>query len=154
MKKTTIQMNGWFNTRCDLMAWDGEDSMEKLRGTKKGECQAMAWRPKNLARVKKEVLAFSWGTNQAMMFMFMWGSNHYWSVWWKWLDTFGIIQNWWMESSHVLKMAMLKWKDQYQHVDTLTWWRLKRRHKFKRDQLKRYKFIFPLILSLIGMPYY
>ena len=25
----------------------------------KGEGQAMAWRPKNLARVKKEVLAFS-----------------------------------------------------------------------------------------------
>ena len=27
----------------------------------KGEGQATAWRPKNLARVKKEVLAFSWG---------------------------------------------------------------------------------------------
>ena len=31
----------------------------------KGEGQATAWQPKNLARVKKEVLAFSWGTNQA-----------------------------------------------------------------------------------------
>ena len=38
----------------------------------KGEGQATAWRPKNLARVKKEVLAFSWGTNQAMMVMLMW----------------------------------------------------------------------------------
>ena len=38
----------------------------------KGEGQAMAWRPKNLARVKKEVLAFSWGTNQAMMVILMW----------------------------------------------------------------------------------
>ena len=38
----------------------------------KGEGQAMAWRPKNLARVKKKVLAFSWGTNQAMMVMSMW----------------------------------------------------------------------------------
>ena len=38
----------------------------------KGEGQATAWRPKNLARVKKEVLAFSWGTNQAMMIMLMW----------------------------------------------------------------------------------
>ena len=65
-------MNGWFNTRYDLMAWDGEDSKERLRGTSKGEGQATAWRPKNLARVKKKVLAFSWGTNQAMMFMFMW----------------------------------------------------------------------------------
>ena len=31
---------------------------------------------------------------------------------------------------------------------------LKTRHQFKRDQLKRYKFVFPLILSLIGMSYY
>ena len=31
---------------------------------------------------------------------------------------------------------------------------LKTRHQFKRDQLKWYKFVFPLILSLIGMPYY
>ena len=38
----------------------------------KGEGQATAWRPKNLARVKKEVLVFSWGTNQAMMAMLMW----------------------------------------------------------------------------------
>ena len=38
----------------------------------KGEGQATAWRPKNLARVKKEVLAFSWGTNQAKMVMLMW----------------------------------------------------------------------------------
>ena len=36
MKKITIQMNGWFNTRCDLMAWDGEDSKERLWGTKQG----------------------------------------------------------------------------------------------------------------------
>ena len=38
----------------------------------KGEGQTTAWRPKNLARVKKEVLAFSGGTNQAMMVMLMW----------------------------------------------------------------------------------
>ena len=41
------------------------------------------------------------------------------------LILFGVIHIWWMESSHVLKMAMLKWKDQYWHVGTLTWWRLK-----------------------------
>ena len=28
------EFDGWFNTRCDLMAWDGEDSKERLRGTK------------------------------------------------------------------------------------------------------------------------
>ena len=38
----------------------------------KGEGQAMAWRPKNLARVKKKVLVFSWGTNQATMVILMW----------------------------------------------------------------------------------
>ena len=31
---------------------------------------------------------------------------------------------------------------------------LKTQHQFERDQLKWYKFVFPLILSLIGMPYY
>ena len=33
----------------------------------KSERQATAWRPRNLARVKKEVLAFSQGTNQIML---------------------------------------------------------------------------------------
>ena len=27
-------LNSWFKIRCDLMDWDGEDSKEKLRGTK------------------------------------------------------------------------------------------------------------------------
>ena len=31
---------------------------------------------------------------------------------------------------------------------------LKTRHQFERDKLKWYKFVFPLILSLIGMLYY
>ena len=38
----------------------------------KGERQVMAWRQCNLTRVKKEVLAFSWCTNQAMIVMLMW----------------------------------------------------------------------------------
>ena len=33
----------------------------------KGERKAMAWRLRNLARVKKEVIAFSQGTNQIML---------------------------------------------------------------------------------------
>jgi hypothetical protein len=40
-EKKTIQMNGWINTRCDLAAWDGEDSKERLWGTKQG------WRASN-----------------------------------------------------------------------------------------------------------
>jgi len=38
----------------------------------KGEGQATTWRSKNLARVKKEVLVFSRGTNQAMKVILMW----------------------------------------------------------------------------------
>ena len=33
----------------------------------KDEGQTTAWQPRNLARVKKEVLAFSLGTNQIML---------------------------------------------------------------------------------------
>ena len=32
----TNNLNEWFNTKCDLMAWDGEDSKEMLWGTKQG----------------------------------------------------------------------------------------------------------------------
>ena len=38
----------------------------------RGEGQAMAWRPRNLTRVKKEVLAFSRDTNQTMMVILKW----------------------------------------------------------------------------------
>ena len=38
----------------------------------KGEGQATAWRPRNLARVKKEVLAFSRGIIQTMMVILKW----------------------------------------------------------------------------------
>ena len=113
----------------------------------KGEGQATAWRLKNLARVKKEVLDLVEVLIKLWCSCLYGGSNHYWSVWWKWLDTFGIIQIWWMKSSHVLKMAMLKWKDQYQHVGTPTWWRLEYTASVERDQLKRFKFIWHLILS-------
>jgi hypothetical protein len=37
----------------------------------KGEGQVTAWRLKNLAKVKKEVLVFSRGTNQALKVMLM-----------------------------------------------------------------------------------
>ena len=60
----TNDLNEWFNTKYDLMAWDGEYSKERLRGTKQG------WRASD--GLVAEVLAFSWGTNQAMMATFMW----------------------------------------------------------------------------------
>ena len=42
-------------------------AMKGFEVLSKGEGQAMAWRPRNLGRVKKEVLAFSQGTNQIML---------------------------------------------------------------------------------------
>ena len=51
-------------TRCLEMVKIARKGFEVLN---KGEGQAMAWRPRNLARVKKEVLAFSQGTNQIML---------------------------------------------------------------------------------------
>ena len=62
----------WFNTRCDLMVWDSENSKERLQGTKQGWRASDGLAAKNLARVKKKILAFSWGTNQAMIVMLMW----------------------------------------------------------------------------------
>ena len=32
----TNNLNEWLNTKCDLMDWYGEDSKERLRGTKQG----------------------------------------------------------------------------------------------------------------------
>ena len=148
------QLYKWMNDSTQDVTWWLEMVKIARKGFEvlsKGEGQATAWRPKNLARVKKEVLAFSWGTNQAMMVMSMWRIKSLLECLMEVTYTFGIIQNWWMKSSHVLKMAILKWKDQHQHVDTLTWWRLEYMTSVERDQLKRFKFI---IIELIGMPYY
>ena len=38
----------------------------------KGEGQAIAWWQKNLARAKKKVLAFSYGTNQTLKVTLKW----------------------------------------------------------------------------------
>ena len=121
----------------------------------KGEGQATVWRSKNLARVKKKVLAFSWGTNQAMMVILIWRIKFIlnkvlkvtWCIW---------------SYSNLMNGIKSHAQDGYDQVKKIKvdmlaplldddW---KRRHQFKRDQLKRYKFVFPLILSLIGMPYY
>ena len=77
--KTTIQVKGWIMSLMDDstqgVTWWLEMVKIARKGFEvlsKGEGQAMAWRPRNLARVKKKVLAFSWGTNQAMMVILMW----------------------------------------------------------------------------------
>ena len=99
----------------------------------------LGWRRKYLHLV--EVLIKLW------LSYWCGGSNLYWTKCWKWLDAFGVIHIWWMESSHMLKMAMLKCKDQYQHVGTLTWWRLEYTASVQKEQLKRFKFVILLNLS-------
>ena len=61
------QQYKWMDDSTQDVTWWLEMVKIARKGFKvlsKGEGQAMAWRPKSLARVKKEVLAFSWGTNQ------------------------------------------------------------------------------------------
>ena len=87
----------------------------------KGEGQATAWRPKNLARVKKKVLAFSWGINQAMMVTLKWGIKYIGYIIESDLIPLKLTHIYWMESSHMLKMTVLKKKIKDWHVDTLTW---------------------------------
>ena len=76
----------------------------------KSEMQATAWQPKNLAWVKKKYLHLVEVLIKLWWSYWCGGSNLYWTSWWKWLDTFGVIHIYWMESSHMLKMAMLEKK--------------------------------------------
>ena len=61
----TNDLNEWFNTKCDLMLEMVKIARKGFEVLSKGEGQTTTWQLKNLARVKKEVLAFSWGTNQS-----------------------------------------------------------------------------------------
>ena len=102
----------------------------------KGEGQATAWWPKNLARVKKKILAFSWDTNQAMMVILMWMIK---SIVDKVLEVTWCIWNY----SYLMNGIKSCAQDGYAQVKKIKvdilaplldedW---KRRHQFKRDQL-------------------
>ena len=67
--KTSIQMNLMNDLTPSVTRWIEMVKIARkgFEVLSKGEGQAMAWRPRNLARVKKEVLAFSQGTNQTML---------------------------------------------------------------------------------------
>ena len=82
----------------------------------KGEGQATALRPKNLARVKKKVHAFSRGINQSMMVTLKWGIKYIGYIIESDLIHLKLTHIYWMESSHMLNMAMFKMKIK------LTWW--------------------------------
>ena len=67
--------NTWMDESTQDVTWWHEMVKIARKGFEvlsKGEGQAIVWWLKNLARVKKEVLAFSWGTNQATMVILMW----------------------------------------------------------------------------------
>jgi hypothetical protein len=101
---------------------------------------------RNLARVKKKVLAFSWSTNQTMTVTFK-VENQILDESLKWLDTFGV--NSFIEYNQVTCSRWLcsrrKWK--------LTWWHphLMKIESygiwFEGNQLKRFKLRFHLNLS-------
>ena len=59
--KTSIQMNLMNDLTQSVTRWIEMVKIARkgFQVLSKGEGQAMAWRPKNLVRVKKEVLAFS-----------------------------------------------------------------------------------------------
>jgi hypothetical protein len=153
-EKTTIQMNGWFNTRCDLAAWDGEDRRKGFEVLSKGEGQTMAWRLKNLAKVKKKVISFSWGTNQTIMVTLKWRIKFIgWIVGSDLIHLKLFLINW-MESSHMLKMDVLKEKIK---VDMLTPsldddWELW--HLVWRKSTQAIQTLLLFDLDLIGMLYY
>jgi len=90
----------------------------------KGEGQATAWWPRNLAMVKKKVFAFSRSTNQTMMVISKWRIKS-WINCWSDLIQLKSTHICCLESSHMLKMAMLKEKIKIDMIDTLTWWRSK-----------------------------
>ena len=82
-----------------------------------GEGQAMALQPKNLARVKKKVHAFSWGINQAITVTLKCGIKYIGYIIESDLIHLKLTHIYWMESSHMLRMAMLKKKIK---IDMLT----------------------------------
>ena len=82
-----------------------------------GEGQAMALQPKNLARVKKKVHAFSWGINQAMMVTLKWGIKYIGYIIESDLIHLKLTHIHWMKSSLILKMAMLKEKIKVNMID-------------------------------------
>jgi hypothetical protein len=113
----------------------------------------MAWRTRNLARVKKEVLAFSWGTNQANGHIEMEDQTH-WMNCESDLIRLEITHICWMESSHMFKMAMLKEKIKIDMIDTLNWWWLKSMAFGLKEINSSGSTPFSFDLELIGMSYY
>ena len=153
--KLAIQMKGWIMMLMDDSTQGVTWWLEMVKIARKGfevvsngEGQAMALQPKNLARVKKKVLAFSWGINQAIIITLKWGIKYIGYIVGSDLIHLRLTHIYWMESSHMLKMTVLKKKIKDWHVDTLTWWRLRAvAFDFEENQIKRFKFLFHLILS-------
>ena len=72
--KTCIQMSLMNDSTPSVTRWIEMVKIARkgFEVLSKGEGQAMAWRPRNLAKVKKEVLAFSQDTDQAILVILKW----------------------------------------------------------------------------------
>jgi hypothetical protein len=119
----------------------------------KGEGQATTWWLRNLARVKKKVLAFSWSTNQTMTATFE-VENQILDESLKWLDTFGV-------NSYLLNTIKSHAQDGYVKekikIDIMTPsldedWKLWQLVWRESTQVVRPPFSFDL--ELLGMSYY
>ena len=73
-RKTCIQMSLMNDSTPSVTRWLEMVKIARkgFEVLSKGEGQAMAWRPRNLAKVKKEVLAFSQDTDQAILVILKW----------------------------------------------------------------------------------
>ena len=102
--KTCIQMSLMNDSTPSVARWF---EMEKIARKcfevlSKGEGQAMVWWPRNLAKVKKEVLAFSQGTDQTILVILKWRIKSYMTFINGWLDNFEA-------NSHLLNRIKSKW---------------------------------------------
>ena len=137
---STQDMTGWFE--LVKMVGKGSEVLSKAEG------QATAWRPKNLARVKKEVLAFSWGTNQVMMAMLMWRIKSLlvclmevtWYIW-DYSKLMNEIKSCAQDGYAQVKNININILAPSLGEDWNTWPRI------ERDQLKRFNFVILLNLS-------
>ena len=149
--------NTWMDDSTQDVTWRLEMVKIARKGFEvlnKGEGQATAWRPKNPARVKKEVHAFSWRTNQAMKVILMWRIKFM-------LDKLMEVTSFIWSYSYLMNGIKSHAQDGYAQVkrSISTWlapsldedW--KTRLRFKEINSKGLIFLY-FKFELIGMPYY
>ena len=123
--------------------------LDGLRWWREQGKAATAWRPNNLARVKKKVLTFSWTTNQAMMVILRWRIKSIlnklleviWYIWSKFtsIEWNQVTYSRWLCSRKKSKLTC--WHPHLMKIESYDIW------IWRKKQLKRFKFLSHLILS-------